>query len=84
MKENMVRLSFDIPEDEHLILKSACVQAKLSIKDFVHGMILKGLQDLKKNEFKKRLCDSIQQSKERRCRLISSDELDKIVEDADE
>lgn len=79
MRESMVRLSFDIPEDEHFVLKTACVQAKMSIKDFVHGMILQGLRDLKKDEFKKRLKKSIQQSKEGNGRIISFAELDEMV-----
>jgi hypothetical protein len=65
-----------------LILKTACVKAKLSIKDFVHGMILKGIQELEKEEFKKRLKESIQQSKERKCRIISPEELDEMFNDA--
>ncbi len=83
MKQNMVRLSFDIPEDEHTMLKTACAQCRLTIKDFVHAMILKGIQNFKKDEFKKRLKESIQQSKEGKSRIISSDELDKMFENAD-
>ncbi len=83
MKDNMVRLSFDIPESEHMILKTACVKAKISIKDFVHAMILKGIQDFKKDEFKKRLKESIQQSKEGKGRIISSTELDEMIADDD-
>lgn len=79
----MVRLSFDIPENEHFALKSLCVHARLSIKDFVHGMILKGMQELKKEEFKKRLKESIKQSKEGRGRIISSAELDEMIKDAE-
>jgi hypothetical protein len=66
MKEHMVRLSFDIPEDAHFLLKTECVQARLSIKDFAYAMIMKGLQELKEEKFKKRLKESIQQSKEGR------------------
>lgn len=81
MKENMVRLSFDIPESEHLILKTACVQAKLSIKTYAHKMILKGLGDLKKEAFKRRLKESIQQSKKGETRVISDDELDEMFDE---
>lgn len=81
MKGGTVRLSFDIPEEEHYLLKTACVQAKLSIKDFAYGMILKGIKDLKKDEFKKRLKESIRQSKEGKGRVISSAELDEMVND---
>lgn len=83
MKQNTVRLSFDIPEDEHTMLKIACAQAKLAIKDFVHEMILKGLQDFKKEEFRKRLKESIRQSKEGKGRIISSKELNEMIKDAD-
>lgn len=83
MKEHMVRLSFDIPEDTHFLLKTECVQAKLSIKDFAYSMIIKGIQELKEDKFKKRLKESIQQSKKGKGRIISAAELDKMVKDAE-
>lgn len=83
MKQHMVRLSFDIPEDEHTMLKIACAEARLAIKDFVHAMILKGIEDFKKDAFKKRLKESIRQSKEGKGRVISSDELDEMVKYVD-
>lgn len=81
--KNTVRLSLDIPENEHMALKMACVQAKLSIKDFVHAMILKGIEEFKNDKIKKRLKESIRQSKKGKARIISSDELDKMVEDGE-
>lgn len=83
MKQHMVRLSFDIPEEEHTMLKMTCVQAKVAIKDFVHEMILKGIQDFKKDAFRKRLKESIRQSKEGKGRVISSKELDEMIQDVD-
>lgn len=77
MREHMVRLSFDIPEDEHLTLKIACAQARLAIKDFVHELILRGIKDLQKAEFEKKLKESIQQAKQGSVRRVSSKELDK-------
>ena len=44
MKQNTKRLSFDVPEDEHILLKTECAQSKIAIKDFLHEMMLKGLQ----------------------------------------
>jgi hypothetical protein len=64
MRENQVRLSFDISVDEHILLKTACAQARLAIKDFMHEMMLKGLKDLKEGQLQERLKLSIQQSKE--------------------
>ena len=79
MRENVVRLSFDISVDEHIMLKTTCAQARLAIKDFMHEMMLIGIQELKKSEFQKRLRESIQQSKDGKGRVISSAELDKMV-----
>lgn len=78
MKEK-VRLSFDIPLEEHILLKTACAQARLAIKDFMHEMMLKGLQELKKKELNDRLKLSIQQSKEGKVKSRGS--FAKYVED---
>lgn len=83
MKRNTVRLSFDIPVDEHIMLKTTCAQSRLAIKDFVHAMILKGIGEFKKEKFKKRLKESIRQSKEGKGRVINSAELDEMVEDVE-
>ena len=64
MKEHMVRLSFDIPEEEHILLKTGCAQLKMAIKDFLYEMTLKGLRELKEKQLQDRLKKSIQQSKE--------------------
>ena len=64
MRENMVRISFDIPEDDHTLLKIGCTQARVSIKDFMHAMVLKGIQELEEKQLHERLKLSIQQSKE--------------------
>lgn len=83
MKSNTKRLSFDIPESEHHQLKQECVKAKMSIKDFAHAMLLRGLEELKKKEFRKSLEEAIRQSKKGQCRIISDDDLDKMFDDAE-
>jgi hypothetical protein len=64
MKQNTVRLSFDVPEEEHILLKTGCAQMRIAIKDFLHEMMKKGLQELKEKQLQERLKLSIQQSKE--------------------
>jgi len=64
MKEHMVRMSFDIPEEEHVLLKTGCAQLRIAIKDFLHEMLQKGLRELKERQLHDRLKKSIQQSKE--------------------
>lgn len=79
MRENMIRLSFDIPADEHVMLKTACAQVRLSIKDFMHSMMLKGLEELYEQQLQTRLKKSVQQSKEGKVRSRGS--FAKYVED---
>lgn len=64
MKEHMVRLSFDVPEDEHVLLKTGCAQLRIAIKDFLYDMMLRGLEELQEKQLQEKLKLSIQQSKE--------------------
>lgn len=64
MRGNTVRLSFDVPEEEHVLLKTGCAQLRIAIKDFLHAMMLKGLQEIEEKKLHDRLKKSIRQSKE--------------------
>jgi hypothetical protein len=79
MKEHTVRLSFDIPEEEHILLKTGCAQLKISIKNFLHEIMRKGLCELKEKQLQDRLKKSIKQSKEGK--LKSRGSFAKYVED---
>ena len=63
MRENEIRISFDIPAHKHTILKVCCAQAHITIKDFMHEMVLKGIQELEEKRLQERVKLSIQQSK---------------------
>jgi hypothetical protein len=39
ISENMVRLSFDIPVEEHIYLKTACALARITMKDYLQQLI---------------------------------------------
>ncbi len=52
MRDNVVRLSFDISVHEHALLKAACAEAMLPMKDFLHDLVLSGVQELKKKKTK--------------------------------
>lgn len=79
MRENMVRLSFDIPAEEHVLLKTACAQSRIAIKDFMYDAMLRGLNDLQEQQLKEKLKISIQQSKEGKVKSRGS--FAKYVED---
>ncbi len=44
-----VRLSFDISASEHAMLKAACAEAMIPMKDFLKGLVLKGIKNLKED-----------------------------------
>jgi hypothetical protein len=64
MEKNMVRLSFDIPVNEHIVLKTECAQMQVAIKDFLQELVLNGIHELKEKQLQARLKKSIKQSKE--------------------
>lgn len=61
MKQHTVRLSFDIPETEHVLLKMSCAQLRMSIKEFLHESMLKSLEEIKKDQLHESLKLSFQQ-----------------------
>lgn len=63
MKENTVRLSFDISVEDHVLLKAGCAQARIAMKDFLHGLVLKGIKELEEKRLHDRLKKSILQAK---------------------
>ncbi len=52
MKDD-VRLSFDISANEHAMLKAACAEAMIPMKDFLRELVVKGIKDLRENLQKK-------------------------------
>lgn len=60
----MVRLSFDIPVNEHIVLKTECAQMQVAIKDFLQELVLNGIHELKEKQLQARLKKSIKQSKD--------------------
>ena len=53
MREDVVRLSFDISVHEHALLKAACAEAMIPMKDFLHDLVLRGVQELKEKKSRK-------------------------------
>lgn len=50
MRDDVVRLSFDISVHKHALLKSACAEAMIPMKDFLHNLVLRGIQELKEKK----------------------------------
>jgi len=78
MKEETVRISFDVPIAEHIEYKTECVKSRIHIKDFMHHLVILGMDAYKKAQFKEKMSRSIQQAKEGKVRKVSSKELDQL------
>lgn len=76
MNKETVRLSFDVPVEEHIIYKTECVKSRIPIKDFLHTLVMIGMKEYKKSKFDERMKKSIEQAKKGKVRTVSSEELD--------
>ena len=65
MRDDVVRLSFDISVHEHALLKAACAEAMIPMKEFLHDLVLRGVQELKEKK-------SSQKSKESKADKIEA------------
>lgn len=81
MDKHTVRVSFDVPISEHILYKTECVKSRVHIKDFMHHLVILGMQEYKKAQFKEKMERSIQQSKEGKARRVTGKELDQWEKD---
>jgi len=81
MNKETVRISFDVPVEEHILYKTECVKSRTPIKDFMHNLVIIGMNEYRKAQLNKKLEKSIQQAKEGKIRTVSSKELDQWEKD---
>jgi hypothetical protein len=81
MNKQTVRISFDVPVEEHILYKTECVKSRISIKDFMHHLVIIGMNEYKKAQFTEKMSRSIQQAKEGKVRTVSAEELDQWEKD---
>lgn len=55
MRDDVVRLSFDISVHEHALLKAACAEAMIPMKDFLHDLVLRGVQELREKKSQEKI-----------------------------
>lgn len=81
MDKETVRVSFDIPVEEHILYKTECVKSRIPIKNFMHNLVVIGMREYKKAKFNEKMSKSIQQAKKGKIRTVSSEELDQWEKD---
>lgn len=75
--KNTVRISFDVPVDEHILYKTECVRTRIPVKDFVHNLVKLGMQEYQKEQFDIKMKKSLLQAKKGKVRTVSLEELDR-------
>lgn len=74
--KDKVRVSFDIPVEEHILYKTECVKSRIPIKDFMHTLVMLGMENYKKAKFNEKMESSLQQAKEGHTKIVSMEQLD--------
>lgn len=80
-----VRVSFDVPIEEHTFVKSACVEAHINFRDLMKDVFHKTVEELKKKTLHKMLTKGFQQAKEGKTTPLTQEDLDnwsKMVDNA--
>lgn len=84
MKEKeTVRVSFDVPLNEHIFLKTECVKAKIALRDLLKEVFHKTVDELRKKSLRERLKKGMEEAKKGKGRIISQKELDEWEEMVD-
>ena len=83
MKEK-VRVSFDVPIEEHTFIKTECAKSRIAFKELMRDVFHKTYEEMKKKEFQDELLRGFQDSYEGKGRVITQEELDKWDKMVDE
>lgn len=81
MNKDTVRVSFDVPVEEHILYKTECVKSRIPIKDFMHHLVVIGMKEYRKAKLNEKLSKSVQQAKKGKVRTVSAKELDQWEKD---
>jgi hypothetical protein len=81
--KDTVRLSFDVPAEEHILYKTESVKSRTPIKDFLHNLVILGMEEYKRRQFEEKMKKSIQQAKDGKVRAVTPEELDRWKKELD-
>lgn len=79
--KDTVRVSFNMPVEEHIMIKTDCVKSRIAMQDYLHKLVLIGLEQVHKDKLKKELQESILQAKEGKVTTMTFEELERFVDD---
>jgi len=73
-----VRVSFDVPIDEHTFVKSACVEAHINFQDLMKDVFNKTVEELKKKRLHSMLKQGFQDAEEGKTTPLTQEDLDNL------
>ena len=76
--KDTVRVSFDVPLEDHTFLKAFCVTSHVAFKDLMQDVFHKTAQSIRKQEFHNRLKDAIEESYEKPGIMVTKKYIDEL------
>lgn len=76
MKET-VRVSFDVPEEEHNFLKRECVKARIPFRNLMQKVFHNTVEEFRKNQLHEMLNQGFQNSYEGKTKRLTKEQLNK-------
>ena len=84
MKKKTVRVSFDVPIDEHTFLKSTCVEAHITFRNLMRKVFHKTVEQFKKEKLHDLLKEGIREAKDGKTSRLTKKDLakwNKMIDD---
>jgi hypothetical protein len=75
--KDKVRVSFDVPIDEHTFLKSECAKNRIALRDLLRDVFHKTVEEFRKKQLNDMLLKGFEQSYEGKTKRLTSEDLDK-------
>lgn len=79
--KSTVRVSFDVPIEEHIFLKTACVQAHISFRDLMKSVFHKTVEDFKKKKLHEKFKKRFESSYKKRGKEVTEDYLAQLEDE---
>jgi len=71
-----VRVSFDVPIEDHTIVKAACVEAHINFRDLMKDVFHKKAEELKKQKLHDMIRNGFQEASEGKTKPLTQEDLD--------
>lgn len=75
--KNQVRVSFDVPIEEHTFLKAECAKNRIVFRDLMKEMFHKTVEEMRKKELRDILLQGFKDSYEGRTKTLTDEDLDR-------